>query len=438
MAIRELIRKKRDGGELAAEEILAIVEGAAEESIPDYQLSAFLMATYFQGMTRRETAWLTAAMAASGSRLDLSSISAPKVDKHSTGGIGDKVSLILGPIIASLGVAVPMIAGRGLGHTGGTVDKLESIPGFRTDLSLRSIEGQVADIGIAMAAATHAIVPADRKLYGLRDVTGTVESLPLITASILSKKLAEDLDALVMDIKVGRGAFMRRIEDACELAESLLEVSAANGLACRTLITRMDIPLGRRIGNWLEVCESVRVLRGEEEPPLLMEVLLWLSAACLQAAGVAPGREEGMEMARRAIADGSAYRKFLQLVERQGGDIRTLEAAHEPQPSEIILSDRAGYVADIDALRLGLSAIELGAGRRVVTDEIAPAAGIILYRHIGEPVDRGEPLCGVVERRPGTKANPEDLRRCFTIAPDAPAIPQMIIGEMDNAARNRT
>jgi pyrimidine-nucleoside phosphorylase len=429
MAIRDLIRKKRDGGELTAEEILRIVEGAAQGSVPDYQLSAFLMATYFQGMTPRETAWLTAAMAASGVKLELSSVSLPKVDKHSTGGVGDKVSLILAPIVASHGIAVPMISGRGLGHTGGTVDKLESIPGLRTDLSLREIERQIDEIGVAMAAQTQQLVPADRKLYGIRDVTSTVESLPLITASILSKKLAEDLDALVIDIKVGRGAFMKTLDDARSLAESLRKVSQVNGLKCRTLITRMDDPLGRRIGNWLEVCESVRVLRGEETPPLLMDVVYALSGACIEAAGRAGSREEGIAMARRAIEDGSAYAKFLRMVERQGGDVRTVEAAHEPPPSEVILSDREGYITSIDSFRLGMAAIDLGAGRRVLTDEIAPAAGIILYRHVGEFIERGQPLCGVIERRAGIKADPEDLRRSFAIGSQPSPMPEMIVSD---------
>jgi pyrimidine-nucleoside phosphorylase len=427
MPIQKVIRRKRDGEELTAEEILTFVEGAAQETIPDYQLSALLMAIYLKGMSDRETAWLTSAMASSGDRLDFSGLDMPVVDKHSTGGVGDKVSLVLAPILASLGIAVPMISGRGLGHTGGTVDKLESIPGFRTGLSLADVQRQVADIGIAMAAQTGQLVPADRKLYAIRDVTSTVESVPLITASILSKKLAEDLDALVMDVKVGRGAFMRDLEHARALADSLHAVAEANGLACRALITRMDAPLGRRIGNWLEVCESVRMLRGEEEPPLLAEVVYALCGASIQAARLADSQEEAEAMARRSVEEGSAYEKFLQLVERQGGDPRAIESAHEPPPNEIILSDRRGYVTEIDAYRLGMAAIDLGAGRRIIADEISPAAGIIMYRHQGEFVERGEPLCGVVERRAGVKADPGDLRACFTIEEADPQVPQMVL-----------
>jgi pyrimidine-nucleoside phosphorylase len=427
MSITSLIRKKRDGGELADEEILRIVEGAAQGTIPDYQLSAFLMAVYFAGMTPHETARLTAAMAASGSRLDLSGIDLPKVDKHSTGGVGDKVSLILGPIVASHGIAVPMIAGRSLGHTGGTADKLESIPGFHSRLPLPDIERQVAEIGLVMAAQSDALAPADGRLYALRDVTATVESLPLITASILSKKLAENLDALVMDVKTGRGAFMASSHDARLLAESIRSVSAANGLRCTTLITRMDAPLGRRIGNWLEVCEAVRALRGEEEPPLLMEVTYALAGACIEAAGRASTPEEGIDLARRSIDDGSAYAKFLEVVRRQGGDVAAVEHAREPQPTEVIISDRAGYITAIDALRLGLVAIELGAGRHALHDEIAPQAGIILLRHLGDHVSRGEALCAVVECRSGVKVDPEDLRSCFTIEEIAVEMPEMVV-----------
>lgn len=427
-SITNLIRKKRDGGELTDDEILRVVEGAASGDIPDYQLSAFLMAVYFSGMTERETSQLTVAMACSGARLDLSAIPMPKVDKHSTGGVGDKVSLILAPVVASLGIAVPMICGRGLGHTGGTADKLESIPGFRTALSLGEIRAQIGAIGIAMAAQSSELAPADRKLYALRDVTATVESLPLLTASILSKKFAEGLDALVMDVKFGRGAFMRTLEDARRLAASIASVCRASGLPGTTFLTCMDVPLGRRIGNWLEVCESVRALRGEEEPPFLMEVALRLAGACIAAGGKAGDLEEGTALARRAIADGSAYEKFLELVRRQGGDLRAVEHAAEPAPTEVVMGDRSGYVTAIDSYRLGLIAIELGAGRRTLDDAIAPQAGIILHRHLGEHLERGEILCSVVECRAGIKIDPAEVRACFTIGEAPPELPEMIAG----------
>lgn len=428
MSITDLIRHKRDGAELGPDDIERIVAGATDGSIPDYQLSAFLMAVYFAGMTPAETAHLTLAMAASGRRLDLSSIDAAAVDKHSTGGVGDKVSLILAPIVASCGIAVPMISGRGLGHTGGTVDKLEAIPGFRTNLGIEEVERQVASIGLAMAAQTDDLAPADRTLYALRDVTATVESLPLITASILSKKLAEDLDALVMDVKVGTGAFMRTNDAAEALAGSIARTAEAAGLRCSTFITRMDAPLGRRIGNWHEVCESVRVLRGQEEPPLLMDVTLTLAGAAIHAGGGADSLADGIDRARAAISSGAAYELFLRLVERQGGEVGMVERAEEPAPSEIVMAESSGYVTAIDSFRLGLLAIELGAGRRTLDDAIDPHAGIVIHHHLGDPVHRGDPLCSLVERRPGQKVDPAELRRCFAIA-EAPltAMPAMIV-----------
>ncbi|HVZ39530.1 MAG TPA: thymidine phosphorylase [Candidatus Kapabacteria bacterium] len=425
MSITEIIRRKRDGGELSEAEIACVVDGAATGAVADYQLSAFLMAVYFAGMTPGETALLTMAMARSGAVLHRSGTGARRVDKHSTGGVGDKVSLILAPIVASCGIAVPMISGRGLGHTGGTVDKLESIPGFRAMLSLAEVERQVAELGIAMAAQTEELAPADRCLYALRDVTATVESLPLITASILSKKFAESLDALVMDVKCGPAAFMRNRTDAHALAASIMDVARANGLPCRTLITRMDGPLGRRIGNWHEVCESVRVLRGEEEPPLLMEVTLALAGEAIEAGGAAaPG--EGAARARRAIADGSAWETFIRMVEHQGGDVATLERAAEPPATVVVRSERAGFVAAIDSLRLGLLSIGLGAGRRTMNEAVAPEAGIVVHAHLGEEVRPGDPVCSVANGRGRGAIDPLAFRACFTVN-DAPPPPAAMI-----------
>ena len=427
MSITQLIRRKRDGEEHSAAEIQWIVEGAANGSIEDYHLSAWLMAVYFRGMSATETALLTRAMSMSGLRLDLSGIALPKVDKHSTGGVGDKVSIVLAPIVASCGIAVPMISGRGLGHTGGTVDKLESIPGFVAEMPLDRIRDQVAEIGIALAAQTPEIVPADRRMYALRDVTATVESLPLITASILSKKLAEGIDALVMDVKTGRGAFMRERDDARALAASIRSVAEASGIRCTTMITSMDAPLGRRIGNWLEICESVRMLRAEEEPPILTEVTIELAAACILAGARASSLDDARAMARDAIASGRAWQKFIEVVRRQGGDVDAIERAHEPAPTEVILSERAGFVRSIDPLRLGLLGIELGAGRRALGDQIAPQAGILLYKHLGDHVDRGEPLCGVIEARRGVKVDPDSIRTCFDLGNDSVALPPAIL-----------
>ncbi|MBC8144575.1 MAG: thymidine phosphorylase, partial [bacterium] len=414
-SITQLIRRKRDGKEHTAAEIQLIVDGTSDGSIADYQLSAWLMAVYFSGMSPAETALLTRAMCASGARLDLSSVQRPKVDKHSTGGVGDKVSLILAPIVASCGIAVPMISGRGLGHTGGTVDKLESIPGFIAEMSLSAIQAQVASIGIALAAQTAELVPADRRMYSLRDVTATVESLPLITASILSKKLAEDIDALVMNVTTGRGAFMRKLDDARALAESIRTVCEAGGVRCSTIVTSMDAPLGRRIGNWLEVCEAARMLRGEEEPPLLTEITFALAGACIVAGGKASTLDDGIAVARDAVASGRAWNVFVDVVRKQGGDVDAIEKAHEPSPTEVILANDSGHVASIDPLRIGFLAVELGAGRRALGDAVAPHAGIILYKHIGEFVERGEPLCGVVESRAGVTVDPASVRSCFEL-----------------------
>jgi pyrimidine-nucleoside phosphorylase len=420
MTITSLIRRKREGEELSDEEIARVVSGAADGTVPDYQLSALMMAIYFRGMTPGETATLTAAMTRSGSRLDLSNLSIRAVDKHSTGGVGDKVSLILAPIVASAGLAVPMISGRGLGHTGGTVDKLESIPGMRVELSLREIERLVGEIGIAMGAQSDELAPADRRLYAIRDVTATVESIPLITASILSKKLAEDLDALVMDIKCGPGAFMKNEREARALASSIEQVAALNGLACRSFVTRMDRPLGRRVGNWLEVCDSARVLRGEEEPPALLEVTLALAGACIHAGGSCNSLEEGIERARRSIADGSAYALFLEMIRRQGGRVDSVERSIEPKPDIVVRAGRSGYVRRIDPLAVGLLAIELGAGRRTLDDPIDPEAGIVIERHVGEFVEKGEPLCSLVNRRAGTMPDVAVAAAAFEIG-DAPA-----------------
>jgi pyrimidine-nucleoside phosphorylase len=428
MTISTLIRRKREGEELTEGEIEQIVAGAADGSITDYQLAALMMAIFFRGMTDAETATLTAAMTRSGGRLDLSGIGSTAVDKHSTGGVGDKISLMLAPIVASTGIAVPMISGRGLGHTGGTVDKLESIPGMRVELELREIERLVASIGVAMGAQSAELAPADRRLYAIRDVTATVESIPLITASILSKKLAEDLDALVMDVKCGAGAFMKTAADATALARSIERVAALNDLPCRSFITRMDAPLGRRIGNWLEVCESVRVLRGEEEPPLLLEPTLTLAGACIVAGGGEATLDDGIARARRSIDDGTAYRKLLQIVEHQGGNVDAVERAIEPEPTMVVHASRSGYVTAIDPLAIGLLAIELGAGRRMLDDPIDPEAGIVIARHIGEPVEKGDALCSLVVRRHGCEPDAAAIERLFTIEEERPLQTGMIIG----------
>jgi len=315
----EIIRKKRDGGKLTKDEISFFVNGYIKGTIPDYQMSAFLMAVYFQGMDFEETTYLTEVMLHSGEIVDLSDVPGVKVDKHSTGGVGDKISLILAPIVASAGVPVPMISGRGLGHTGGTLDKLESIPGFKTNLSIIEYKKVISEIGLVMIGQTQEIAPADKKIYALRDVTATVESIPLISASIMSKKLAEGIDALVLDVKTGNGAFMREYDKALNLAQTLFAIGKNFGKKVIAFITDMNQPLGYAVGNWLEVVESVQCLRGFEVPDL-MELTYTLAGAMIMLGEKAMSIEDGIKIAKKVVHSGEAYEKFLQLVERQGGE----------------------------------------------------------------------------------------------------------------------
>ena len=329
MNIVELIRKKREGGSLTEEEFRFLLTGYVEGNVPDYQMSAFLMACYFRGMSSEETLTFTKLMLHSGEVIDLSEIPGIKVDKHSTGGVGDKVSLILAPMVAACGVPVPMISGRGLGHTGGTLDKLESIPGFRTDLSIAEYKRVIRKIGLVMIGQTKEIAPADKKMYALRDVTATVECIPLIAGSIMSKKLAEGIDALVLDVKTGRGAFMQTNERALELAKTLVDIGNGFGKETIGFITNMNQPLGVAIGNWLEVVESVECLRGAvgngDASNDLMEVTYVLSGAMVYLGKKAKSIEDGIEKCRKTIEDGSAYRKLLELILAQGGNIAAIE-----------------------------------------------------------------------------------------------------------------
>ena len=394
---QHVIARKRDGAELGRAEIEAFVRGAAEGTWADYQLSALLMAIVLKGMNARETATLTEAMIRSGVVADLSAVPGPKVDKHSTGGVGDKVSIHLAPMAAACGVVVPMISGRGLGHTGGTVDKLEAIPGFRVALSLAEFRAQLGRIGVAMISQTAEVVPADRRLYALRDVTATVESIPLICGSILSKKLAEGIDALVLDVKYGRGAFMREKARARELAVALTSVARAMGKPTRAVMTAMDEPLGRAVGNALEVAESVDCLRGSG-PADLMEVTYALGEQMLVLGGLAGDPAAARARLEAAIASGSALAKFRELVAAQGGDPRVADdpaalpasAIQAPLPSP---SD--GWVHGVDALGAALAAQRLGAGRARAEDAIDPAVGISGLAKVGERVRKGQPLCVV-------------------------------------------
>jgi pyrimidine-nucleoside phosphorylase len=391
----DLIRRKRDGGELSAEEITFLVEGLTDGIVPAYQWAALAMAIVWRGMTPTETASLVDAMLHTGTVLDLSDIPGPKVDKHSTGGVGDKTSLVLAPVVAACGVTVPMVSGRGLGHTGGTLDKLESIPGFRIDLDLDEYRRVARECGLVLIGQTAEIVPADRVLYALRDATATVESIPLITASILSKKLAEGIDALVLDVKYGDGAFMNSLEDARALAASMTSIGRALGKPVQALLTNMDQPLGRAVGNAVEVAEAVACLRGEG-PDDLMEVSLELAAEMLMLGGVARQRDEALERCRQAIGDGSALARFRRMVIAQGGDGRVCDEPEQVLPRaervELVRAERSGYLQQLKAFAVGQASMLLGAGRATAEDAIDPAAGIILRKTVGDAVSAGDVL----------------------------------------------
>ena len=393
----DVIRKKRDGVELSRDEIEGLVNGYTSGEIPDYQVSAWLMAVVLKGMTRPETAALTDAMLHSGDVLDLSSLPAPKVDKHSTGGVGDKTSLVLAPLAAAAGIAVPMISGRGLGHTGGTLDKLEAIPGFNVNLSVAKFRRVLEKCGCAMIGQTAEIAPADRKLYALRDVTGTVESPYLICASIMSKKLAEGIDALVLDVKTGSGAFMKNEKDAAFLAELMVETGERMGKKVVALITDMDQPLGNMIGNALEVVEVIEVLRGAG-PEDLRELCLELAAWMLHLGGVSHTVAEGKQQSARLISSGEALEKFREMVELQGGDARVIEDTKRlPQAQRTLQvpSAKAGYLTSMQCEQIGTACVILGGGRERKEDSVDPAVGIVLHKKVGGRVAPGEPLATI-------------------------------------------
>ena len=393
----DVIRKKRDGGELSRNEIESLVNSYTRGDIPDYQMSAWLMAVVLRGMTRAETAALTDAMLRSGEVLDLSALPAKKVDKHSTGGVGDKTSLVLAPLAAAAGVMVPMISGRGLGHTGGTLDKLEAIPGFNVNLPVAQFRRVLETCGCAMIGQTAEIAPADRKLYALRDVTGTVESPYLICASIMSKKLAEGIDALVLDVKTGSGAFMKSEKDAVFLAELMVETGERMGKQMVALITDMDQPLGSMIGNALEVVEVVEVLRGEG-PEDLRQLCLELAGWMLHLGGVADTVAEGKKQSEKLIASGEALDKFRQMVALQGGDLRAIDEAKklpQAQHTMILSSSKKGYLAALQCEQVGTACVILGGGRERKEDSVDPAVGIVLHKKVGDPVSSGEALATI-------------------------------------------
>ena len=400
MIVPRLIERKRDGGRLEPREIRELVLAYAADRIPDYQMAALLMAIYFEGLDREEMNALMEAMLESGDRLDLARLPLPRIDKHSTGGVGDKTSLILAPLIASLGVAVPMMSGRGLGHTGGTLDKLESIPGFRTHLSLAETERQVARIGCAMLSQTDEIVPADRKLYALRDATATVEVIPLIAASIMSKKISESLTGLVLDVKRGSGSFLPKLDDELKLAQAMIDLGARHACPVVALLTAMDRPLGEACGNALEVVEAIDVLKGGG-PPDLIEVTMALGAEMLILATVATSREGAREMMDDAIASGRAMLKFEEIIRAQGGDAGVTEDPSllpRARQSRELHAKRAGVIQSVDPREIGYGVIALGGGRRNMEDTVDPSVGFVIPVKPGGRVEKDQPL-GVVHAR---------------------------------------
>jgi pyrimidine-nucleoside phosphorylase len=429
----DIIQAKRDGRALTTAEIRFFVDGVTAGTLPDYQASSLLMAIFLRGMTTEETASLTDAMVHSGVRVDLSDISGVKVDKHSTGGVGDKTSLILAPLAAACGVPVPMMSGRGLGHTGGTLDKLESIPGFRVNLSLDEMKAALSKTGCAMIGQTAQIAPADKKLYALRDVTGTVESIPLISASIMSKKIAEGIDALVLDVKTGSGAFMKTEADSRLLAESLVAIGNASGVRTEAIITAMETPLGRAVGNALEVVECVEVLKGNG-PQDLIDVSVELTARMLVLGRVADDLPAARQQVQRAIASGAGLDRFRQIIEMQSGDPKVVDDyGRLPHVSDRwnVVASRDGFVTALNAELVGRASVVLGAGRDRVEDPVDPAVGVMLIARPGDAVRAGDP---VLELHFRDSARLEAAKRlasqAITIGDETPAKGRLIVGEV--------
>ena len=423
MRVVDLIRRKRDGGELTREEIGAVVAAYTRNEIPDYQISALLMAIVLKKMSRAELAALTEAMLHSGDVLDFSDLPGKKVDKHSTGGVGDKTSLVLAPVVAAAGLYVPMISGRGLGHTGGTLDKLESIPGFSVNLSLPDFRRVLSTSGCGLIGQTAEIAPADKKLYALRDVTGTVESPFLICASIMSKKLAEGIDALVLDVKTGSGAFMKKTEDAVYLAELMVETGQRMGKKMVALITDMNQPLGRCVGNSLEVMECLEVLHGGG-PDDLKELCLQLCAWMFLLGERVKSIEEGYQLAQDVIASGAAREKFRQIIQLQGGDASVIDHPERlPRAANTVefKADKSGFLTATDCERIGTASVVLGGGREKKEDAVDPGVGLVIHKRIGDTVFAGESLC-TVHYNAGTRLQEamEMLRAGFVVSAEQP------------------
>lgn len=399
----EIINKKREGFELTKHELNWFVKGFHEGDIEHYQASAWLMAVCLKGMTAQETAWFTGAMKSSGMVADLSDIPGPKVDKHSTGGVGDKISLVLAPLVASCGLTVPMMSGRGLGHTGGTLDKLESIPGFNVDLSMTEFKDVLRECGVAIIAPSSEMAPADRKMYALRDVTATVRSIPLQTASIMCKKLAENPDSLVLDVKTGRGAFNPELQESIELASSMIAAGESDGKQTTAFVTSMEQPIGRAVGNWFEVRETIETLAGGGPTDLRTLTLVQAGQMLLQGRK-ASSLSEGIELAACQLDNGQALTKFHEMVAKQGGDVSVvttdaLENYPEATTSRDILASTDGVVDKINAMEIGMVACNLGAGRMRIEDEIDFTAGIMLHKKVGDKVVKGDVICTLYTNR---------------------------------------
>jgi pyrimidine-nucleoside phosphorylase len=423
MNVVHLISKKRDGGELLEDEIGALINGYVRGDVPDYQMSAWAMAVYIRGMTVAETAALTEHMLHSGVTFEWPEGESPKVDKHSTGGIGDKVSLPLAPLLACCDLQVPMISGRGLGATGGTLDKLEAILGFRTNLSTAEFQNVCRRVGCVISGATADLVPADRKLYALRDVTGTVPSIPLITASIMSKKLAEGLDTLVLDVKHGSGAFMKTLDDARALARSMVDTGKRMGVPTAALISDMNQPLGRMAGNTVEVSESIDALQGRG-PADLVEVTLELGAELLFLAKREKSQAAARHRLEKAISSGAGLEKFREMVTAQGGN---LDAPRPVAPANDLISPWEGYVKSIDTERLGYAIIHLGGGRKQLGDKLDFSVGLEMLVRIGDAIEKGQPLVRVFARPEAAAEVKRDVLAAITIGDDRVQPPPLIV-----------
>jgi len=433
MNVVELIRRKRDGGTLSAEEIGAVVRGVTDGGVTDYQAAALLMAIYFRGLDGAELAALTDAMLHSGDVLDLSDIAGGKVDKHSTGGVGDKISLHLAPAVAACGVNVPMISGRGLGHTGGTLDKLEAMPGFSVNLDESRFRAVLRKCGMALIGQTEKLAPADKRLYALRDVTGTVESIPLISASIMSKKIAEGIDALVLDVKTGSGAFMKTEADSKRLAESLVAIGNASGVKTEAIITAMDAPLGRAVGNALEVIECLDVLKGGG-PQDLVDVSVELAARMLVLGKVADDIAGAETQVRNAIASGAGLERFRQIIEAQDGDPKVVDdykRLPRVDNRHRVTASRAGFVTALDAELVGRASVALGAGRDRVEDPVDPAVGILVTAKPGDRVNAGDTVLELHYRDRGRLETAAALAaRAIVIGDQPPPARRLVVGEV--------